>query len=63
MTRLAASSPVLWRDLLEHASPELVSGLRSLAENASRVADQLERSDLAGIEELMRATSAWSRPE
>ena len=63
MTRLAASSPVLWRDILEHASPELVSGLRALAANASRVADRLERSDLAGIEQLMNATSAWSRSE
>ena len=32
MTRLAASSSEVWRDLLEHASPELVAGLRDLAD-------------------------------
>lgn len=60
MTRLAASSPGLWRDILEHASPDLVRGLRELARTSTRVADLLEHRQLDGIEELMNATRRWS---
>lgn len=58
-TRLAGSGPALWRDLFEHASPELAEGLRALADAAEHVADLLERGDLDGLEELMRSTRAW----
>jgi prephenate dehydrogenase len=61
MTRLAASSPEMWRDILEHAAPELVGGLKSLAEAATRVARLVEEGDLDGIERLMKETRAWSR--
>lgn len=61
MTRLAASGASMWRDLLEHASPELARGLRELAATLERVAALLDAGDLDGIEELMRATRAWRR--
>jgi len=63
MTRLAASGSAMWRDIFEHASPELVAGLRALAREAAKVADLVEAGDLDGVEELMNATRAWSRPE
>lgn len=58
-TRLAASGPGLWRDLFEHASPELAEGLHALAREAERIAALLEAGDLDGLEELMRSTRAW----
>jgi prephenate dehydrogenase len=58
-TRLAGSEPALWRDLFEHASPELTEGLHSLAGAAERMAKLLESGDLDGLEELMRSTRAW----
>ena len=58
-TRLAASGPGLWRDLFEHASPELAEGLHALARAAEHIAGLLEAGDLDGLEELMRATRAW----
>jgi len=58
-TRLAGSGPGLWRDLFEHASPELIQGLHQLADAAERIAGLLDRGDLEGLEELMRATQAW----
>jgi prephenate dehydrogenase len=58
-TRLAASGPALWRDLFEHASPELAQGLRSLADTAEAIARLIDEGDLDGLERLMRATRAW----
>jgi prephenate dehydrogenase len=62
MTRLAASGPAMWRDIFEHASPELIAGLRALAREAAKIADLVESGDLDRIEEIMNATRAWSRP-
>lgn len=61
MTRLAGSSPEIWRDLLEHASPDLVAGLRALSAEAARVAELLEAKDLDALADLMRATRAWRK--
>jgi prephenate dehydrogenase len=61
-TRLAASSPELWKDLLEHASPELIRGLRGLSEAADRLAGMLEEGDVEGVANMMRATREWRRP-
>lgn len=61
MTRLAASGSAMWRDILEHASPELVAGLRALAAVSDQIAGRLEEGDLDSIEKLMNATRAWSR--
>ncbi len=58
-TRLAASDAGLWRDLFEHASPELAEGLRALAGAAERIARLLDEGDLDGLEDLMRSTRAW----
>jgi cyclohexadieny/prephenate dehydrogenase len=61
-TRLAASSPELWRDLLEHASPDLIRGLRGLSAAADRIADMLDAGDVEGVASTMRATREWRRP-
>jgi prephenate dehydrogenase len=61
MTRLAGSSPEIWRDLLEHASPVLVAGLRELSAEAARVADLLERKSIDALVELMRSTRTWRK--
>jgi len=60
MTRLAASSAGMWRDIFEHASPELVRGLDELAESVRRIADTLRKGDLETIERLMDETKRWS---
>lgn len=59
MTRLAAGNPLMWLDLLEHASEELVEALRSLGREATRAADLLEQQDLEGLELLMKRTRDW----
>jgi prephenate dehydrogenase len=59
MTRLASSSSDVWRDILEHASPELVAGLRALAAASGRIADLLEAGDVRAIEHLMKDTRTW----
>ncbi|MSR19411.1 MAG: prephenate dehydrogenase [Gemmatimonadetes bacterium] len=58
-TRLAGSNADLWKDLLEHASPELAKGLRELASTAERMADMLERKDVEDLADMMRTTRAW----
>ncbi len=58
-TRLAGSNADLWKDLLAHASPELAKGLRDLAATADRFADMLERQDVDGLADMMRATRDW----
>ncbi|MEX2467103.1 MAG: prephenate dehydrogenase/arogenate dehydrogenase family protein [Gemmatimonadota bacterium] len=59
MTRLAASSPDMWGDLLRHAAPELVQALRGVAATAAEVASALESGDTEAVERLMRETAAW----
>lgn len=59
MTRLAAGNPLMWLDVLEHASEELVDALRSLGREAGRAADLLEQRDLEGLEILMKRTRDW----
>ncbi len=59
MTRLAASSPSLWLDLLRHAPPELPTALRFLGREAERVADLLEAADLDGLDAYLRRSRGW----
>ena len=59
MTRLAGSGAEMWADLLQHARPELVEGLRGVGRTVERLANDLEAGDLADIEALMRKTRAW----
>jgi prephenate dehydrogenase len=61
MTRLAGSSPEIWKDLLEHASPVLVDGLRELSAEVARVADLLDRKDIDALVERMRSTRTWRK--
>ena len=59
MTRLSGSSPEMWGELLQHASPELIAGLRMLGDAAVRLADALEAGDVGSVTALMRRTKAW----
>lgn len=59
MTRLASSSPDMWLDLLAHSHPDLVKGLRAVAQEADRIADYVERLDLAELSKVMRRTATW----
>ena len=61
-TRLAASSAELWKDLLEHASPDLIRGLRELSGTAARIADMLDAGEVDAVADLMRTTKAWRQP-
>ncbi len=60
MTRLAASSPPLWSELLDHSAPITGTGLTSVSRALSVVADLLARRDLDRIEEFMELTRRWS---
>lgn len=60
MTRLAASSPDMWLDLLAHSHPDLVKGLRAVGREADRIADYVETLDLAELSSLMSRTATWS---
>lgn len=62
MTRLAASSPEMWTDLLTHAAPSLTEGLRDVAATASQLADLVEEKDMDAIGVMMRRTRAWRNP-
>jgi prephenate dehydrogenase len=59
MTRLASSSPVIWRDILAHGPPELAAHLRTLARRASDFADLVEGRKLDTLTEWMEGTRAW----
>jgi prephenate dehydrogenase len=59
MTRLAASSPAMWADLLAYASPELGESLRAVGRLAERLADLLEEGDMDSIDRVMRDTRSW----
>jgi prephenate dehydrogenase len=61
MTRLAASSPEMWRDILALAPPELTGALRALAARAEEVAALVDEGRTDALEELMRRTCAWRR--
>lgn len=59
MTRLAGSNPDMWTDLLHFAPDELPEGLRTLAAQAERLAEALERGDVAAVAETMHRTRHW----
>jgi prephenate dehydrogenase len=60
VTRLAASSPEMWGDLLREAPPELAAALRNLAGSLAGLADHLERGDVHTIVRAMERTRDWS---
>ena len=59
MTRLAASSPLMWMDLFRHAPTELAAGLRGLSATLERAALALESGQLDELEELMKEGRVW----
>ncbi len=59
MTRLAASSPTVWRDLLAHAPSSLPESLRTLAQRVRDLADLVEGGDADGLEGWMEETRSW----
>jgi len=60
MTRLAASSPEMWRDILALSfTPPLSDGLRTMAEHLRDLADALEGRDADAVAAFMEATRAW----
>jgi prephenate dehydrogenase len=59
MTRLAASSPEMWVDLLAHGGPRLGGALRALGREMDRLAAVLERGDMGAVAEIMKETRAW----
>lgn len=60
MTRLAGSSPEMWRDILALSfTPPLSDGLRTMADHLRALADALEARDVDAIAALMEATRAW----
>ena len=58
-TRLAASSPVMWRDLLAQSRGRVAPLLRGLAAEAAQLATLLEAGDLDAIERVLRKTRSW----
>lgn len=61
MTRLAASSPGMWRDLVSHAATLDAEALRVVAERLETMAGDLESGRFQAIEELMEGTRSWRR--
>jgi len=59
MTRLAGSSPAIWRDLIEHAPDTLPALLREVARGAQALSERIERGDLDAVEAGMAATRRW----
>jgi prephenate dehydrogenase len=63
MTRLAGSSPEVWRDLLESSSVELAPVLRELGDALDDAASSLERGDLDALVRVMERTRSWRSGE
>jgi prephenate dehydrogenase len=60
MTRLAGSSPEMWKDLLPHSAGITGTGLTSVSRALNVVADLLARREVDRIAEFMERTRAWS---
>ena len=59
MTRLAASSPSAWADLIEHRAADAAKLLRELGVQVGELAARLEAGDVEAVSELMARTRAW----
>ena len=59
MTRLAASSPATWADLIEHRATDAAKLLRELGVQVGELAERLEAGDVEAVSELMARTRAW----
>ena len=63
MTRLAESSPAMWRDLLRHAPEDLPELLRRFARQVEGLADEVASGRADRIADRMAATRRWRRKE
>ncbi len=61
MTRLAASSPTMWTDLLASSGGEVATALRSVADELAALAELLDQGELGGLAARMEQTRAWRR--
>lgn len=59
MTRLAASSPSAWVDLIEHRATDAAKLLRELGIEVGELAARLEAGDVEAVSEFMARTRAW----
>lgn len=59
MTRLAGSSPDMWRDILTHATSELPGHLRSLSAQLERLAQLVEQGNMEALAMWMSETRSW----
>ena len=60
MTRLAGSSPDLWRPLLEAAAAADARALRSVEDHIAAIRRTLERGDIAAVEDIMTRGNRWA---
>ena len=61
MTRLAGSSPQVWKELLATSAPQTGAGLTSVSRALNVLADLLARRDMDRIAEFMERTRAWQK--
>lgn len=59
MTRLAASNPEMWKDLLEASAPVTGTGLTSVSKALNVLGDLLARREVERIAEFMERTRIW----
>jgi len=59
VTRLAASSPGMWRELLQQAGPEVARALREVIERLEEDATGLEASDPGPAIERLERSGPW----
>lgn len=63
MTRLAASSPQMWEELLAASAPLTGTGLTSVTRALQVIGDLLARRDVDRIAEFMQRTREWKAGE
>jgi prephenate dehydrogenase len=63
MTRLAASDPRLWTDILLQNRDALGDPLDSLRTFLSEIAEALRSNDAAALERLLAGARTWARPD
>jgi prephenate dehydrogenase len=63
MTRLSASSPDLWTDLLLRNGDVLLPALTALRERLARAAAAIERGDAGVIDDLLQSARTWTESD
>lgn len=62
MTRLAGSSPAMWRDILAHAGPRLAPALRRVADRLMAEAARLDAGDGESHARTLEEARRWRGP-